>query len=89
LPEASRSSVVPSKSTVSAPFILEETELELVELGLVQTIKTDDPLVSTDPFPSMVPIKRGLFIGGPEGTPFRSVHNHRLIGSGQSIFQEA
>ena len=48
-----------------APFILEETELELVELGLVQTIKTDDPLVSTDPFPSMVPIKRGLFIGGP------------------------
>jgi hypothetical protein len=48
--------VFPSKSTVPAPFILEETELELVELGLVQTIKTDDPLVSTDPFPSMVPI---------------------------------
>jgi hypothetical protein len=74
---------------VLAPFILEETGRRLVELGLAQTVKTDVPLVSTDPFPSMVPIKRGLFIGGPKGTPFRSVHNHRLIGSGQSIFQEA
>ena len=71
------------------PFILEETSLRLVELGPVQTVKTGTPLVSADPFASMVPIKRGFFIGGPEGTPFRSVHNHRLIGSGQSICQEA
>ena len=72
-----------------APFIPEETVLQLVELGQVQTIKTGTALVSTDPFASMVPIKRGFFIGGPEGTPFRSVHNHRLIGSGQSIWQES
>jgi hypothetical protein len=72
----------------AAPFNLEETGLRLVELGQVQTIKTGTALVSTDPFASMVPIKRGFFIGGPEGTPFRSVPNHRLIGSGQSICQE-
>ena len=73
----------------TAPFILEETGLGLVELSSVQTIKTDDPLVSADPIPSMVPIKRGLFIGDPKGIPFRSVHNHWLIGSGQPICQEA
>ncbi len=72
----------------TALFILEETGLWLVELDQVQTVKTGTPLVSADPFASMVPIKRGFFIGGPEGTPFRSVHNHRLIGSGQSIWQE-
>jgi hypothetical protein len=73
----------------TAPFILEETGLRLVELGNVQTVKTGTPLVSADPFASMVPIKRGFFIGGPKGTPFRSVHNHWLIGSGQPICQEA
>jgi hypothetical protein len=73
----------------AALFILEETRLRLVELGQVQTVKTEAPLVSADPFASMVPIKRGFFIGGPEGTPFRSVHNHRLIGSGQSNCQES
>ena len=53
-------------------------------MAQVQTAKTGAALVSTYPFASMVPIQRGLFIGGPDGTPFRSVHYHRLIGSGQS-----
>ena len=81
--------VIASNSTAPAPFNQEETELWLVKSGQVQTVKTETALVSTDPFASMVPIKRGFFIGGPEGTPFRSVHNHRLIGSGQSICQES
>jgi transposase len=37
----------------------------------------------------MVPILRGLFIGGPSGTPFKSVLPSWLIGSGPSFFQEA
>jgi hypothetical protein len=73
----------------AALFILEETGLGLVELFPVQTVKAGPPLVSTDPFASMVPIKRGFFIGDPEGIPFRSVPNHWLIGSGRPICQEA
>jgi hypothetical protein len=73
----------------AALFNLEETVLRLVKLGQVQTVKTETALVSADPFASMVPIKRGFFIGDPKGIPFRSVHNHWLIGSGQPICQEA
>jgi transposase len=36
----------------------------------------------------MVPIMRGLFIGGPVGTPFKSVPQSLLIGSGRSPADE-
>jgi len=38
-----------------------------IEFSLAQTAKTDPALVFPNPFASMVPITRGLFIGGPLG----------------------
>jgi len=49
---------------------------------------TGPALVFPNPFASMVPIMRGFFIGGQIRTPFRSVHNLSMIGSGPSLFQE-
>jgi transposase len=72
----------------SAHFFLEETGQLRVESGPVQTVKTDPALVFLNPFASMVPVMRGFIIGGPSGTPFRSVLNLSLIGPGPSHLQE-
>jgi hypothetical protein len=59
-----------------------------IKLAAIQTVKTGPPLVFSNPFASMVPIMRGFFIGGPIGTPFRSVLNLSMIGSGASALKE-
>jgi hypothetical protein len=63
-------------------FFVEETRALRVEWEAVQTAKTGPPLVFLNPIASMVPIIGGFFIGGPVGTPFRSVRNLSMIGSG-------
>jgi hypothetical protein len=65
-----------------AHFFLEETGVLRVEWEAVQTAKTGPTLVFSNPISSMVPIIGGFFIGGPVGTPFRSVRNLWMIGSG-------
>ena len=72
----------------SAHFYLEETGQLRVESAPVQTVKTESALVFPNPFASMVPIMRGFIIGGPSGTPFRSVLNLSMIGSGPPHLEE-
>jgi len=48
----------------------------------IQTVKTDPPMVSQDPFASMVPIISGFLIGGLFLTPFSRVLQFPIIGSG-------
>jgi hypothetical protein len=65
-----------------AHFFLEETGVLRVEWEAVQTAKAGPTLVFSNPISSMVPIIGGFFIGGPIGTPFRSVRTLSMIGSG-------